>query len=131
MAFGSQPGLAPIFDVFRDEIVSERGTAEPLPMPGTSAGSGSSRSWSDLVAAASSQRSERADRSLASGDAAPPPPPPSRPSLPRAVPVPGKNGFVTLPGHPEIGEIDVMGIASGTPVEVPAANGTSVQFLVP
>lgn len=54
--------------------------------------------------------------------------------LPFAVPIPGKDGYVTLPrGNSYRGEIDVRGIGSGTPVEIPDPNspGQTVQFRVP
>lgn len=54
--------------------------------------------------------------------------------LPFAVPIPGKDGYVTLPrGNSYRGEIDVRGIGSGTPVEIPDPNspGNTVQFRVP
>tara|TARA_R110002096_G_scaffold16106_34_gene55260 strand:- start:20108 stop:20827 length:720 start_codon:yes stop_codon:yes gene_type:complete len=55
-------------------------------------------------------------------------------NLPFAVPIPGKDGYVTLPrGNSYRGEIDVRGIGSGTPVEIPDPNspGETVQFRVP
>lgn len=64
--------------------------------------------------------------------------PASRPAndfshLPFAVPVPGKAGYVTLPGHQGLPEIDVRGMAPGTPVEIPnpAQPGKTIQFRVP
>ncbi len=54
--------------------------------------------------------------------------------LPFADPIPGKEGYVTLPkGNPYRGEIDVRGMSSGTPVEIPDPNkpGETVQFRVP
>lgn len=54
--------------------------------------------------------------------------------LPSAIPVPGKQGFVTLPDpYADLPQIDVRGIASGTPVEVPnpLIPGQKVRFRVP
>lgn len=54
--------------------------------------------------------------------------------LPFAMPVPGKAGYVTLSGkHSSLPEIDVRGIASGTPVEIsdPEVPGATIQFRVP
>lgn len=54
--------------------------------------------------------------------------------LPIATPVPGKAGFVTLPGkHSSLPEIDVRGIDSGTAAEIPDPNipGSTIQFRVP
>lgn len=54
--------------------------------------------------------------------------------LPYGVPVPGKAGYVTLGGaHSGLPEIDVRGIAPGTPVEIPdpGAPGATIQFRVP
>jgi hypothetical protein len=53
--------------------------------------------------------------------------------LPFAVPVPGKAGYVKLPGHAGLPEIDVRGMAPGTPVEIPnpAQPGKTIQFRVP
>ncbi|MEM7013263.1 MAG: hypothetical protein AAF585_17465 [Verrucomicrobiota bacterium] len=50
--------------------------------------------------------------------------------LPFATPVPGKAGYVTMPNTPEI---DVRGIAPGTPVEIPDPRnpGKTIQFRVP
>lgn len=67
-----------------------------------------------------------------------PPPPKSSGGefdhLPFGQPVPGKAGYVTLSGeHSSLPEIDVRGIAPGTPVEIPNPNvpGASIQFRVP
>ncbi len=65
------------------------------------------------------------------------PPAPPKPeasefaNLPFAKPVPGKVGFVTVSTYS--GEIDVRGIAPGTPVEIPdPSDGTkTIQFRVP
>lgn len=54
--------------------------------------------------------------------------------LPVATPVPGKAGFVTLPGnHAGLPEIDVRGIDSGTAAEIPDPSipGSTIQFRVP
>lgn len=54
--------------------------------------------------------------------------------LPFGEPVPGKTGYVRLTGkHSSLPEIDVRGIASGTPVEIPDPEepGESIQFRVP
>jgi hypothetical protein len=53
--------------------------------------------------------------------------------LPYAQPVPGKTGYVKLSDHPNLPDIDVRGIAPGTPVEVPdpARSGQTIQFRVP
>jgi hypothetical protein len=52
-------------------------------------------------------------------------------NLPFAKPVPGKVGFVTLSTYG--GEIDVRGIAPGTPVEIPdpSDSNKTIQFRVP
>ena len=52
-------------------------------------------------------------------------------NLPFAKPVPGKVGFVTVSTYS--GEIDVRGIAPGTPVEIPDPSDASktIQFRVP
>ncbi|MEO0448189.1 MAG: hypothetical protein AAF191_19145, partial [Verrucomicrobiota bacterium] len=69
--------------------------------------------------------------------ATPPPAPPVAPNpydeLPIGVPVPGKKGFVILEEHPDLPEIDVRGIAPGTPVEFPDPRNPSetIQFRVP
>ncbi|MEO0444812.1 MAG: hypothetical protein AAF191_01915 [Verrucomicrobiota bacterium] len=54
-------------------------------------------------------------------------------ALPFAKPVSGKAGFVTIPGQPNLPEIDVRGIPSGTPVEIsdPFLAGATIQFKVP
>jgi len=54
-------------------------------------------------------------------------------NLPYASPVPGRSGFVTLKSHPNLPEIDVTGIAPGTPVEIPNPSkpGDTIQFRVP
>lgn len=54
-------------------------------------------------------------------------------NLPYATPVPGRSGFVTLKSHPNLPEIDVTGIAPGTPVEIPNPGkpGDTIQFRVP
>ncbi len=53
-------------------------------------------------------------------------------NLPFAVAVPGKSGFVTLPNR-NLPDIDVQGIAPGTPVEIqdPERTGETIQFKVP
>lgn len=54
--------------------------------------------------------------------------------LPVATPVPGRAGFVTLPGnHAGLPEIDVRGIDSGTAAEIPDPTipGSTIQFRVP
>ena len=53
--------------------------------------------------------------------------------LPFAVPVPGRVGYVTLQGRNDLPEIDVRGIAPGTPVEIPdpTNTGRTIQFRVP
>lgn len=64
-----------------------------------------------------------------------PPSTPAKPDefagLPFASPVPGKIGFVTLSTYS--GEIDVRGIAPGTPVEIPDPRdgNKTIQFRVP
>jgi len=61
-------------------------------------------------------------------------PVPAEPAkLPFAQPVPGRVGYVKLSDHPNLPEIDVRGIAPGTPVEVPnpATSGETIQFRVP
>jgi len=60
-------------------------------------------------------------------------PAPDTNKLPFAQPVPGRTGFVKLSDHPNLPEIDVRGIAPGTPVEVPnpASSGSTIQFRVP
>lgn len=66
------------------------------------------------------------------------PAPPAEPEDPYAnlsygKPVPGKKGFVTLEAHPNLPEIDVRGIAPGTPVEFPDPREPTeiIQFRVP
>jgi hypothetical protein len=63
------------------------------------------------------------------------PPPSEDPygNLPYGVPVKGKKGFVTLEAHANLPEIDVRGIAPGTPVEFPDPRDPSqiIQFRVP
>jgi hypothetical protein len=61
----------------------------------------------------------------------PPAPEPEFASLPYAKPVPGKVGFVTVASY--AGEIDVRGIAPGTPVEIPdpSDSAKTIQFRVP
>lgn len=54
--------------------------------------------------------------------------------LPFAIPAPGKPGYVTLPGkHSNLPQIDVRGLASGTPVEIPDPDTPrgKIQFRVP
>lgn len=110
-------GLAPIFNVFREELPSQTAAASAPPIFDVA----------DRVANASSGAGLAPQRQM-----------PEKESvtsetfghLPYAVAVPGKPGFVTVPGHGGLGEIDVVGIASGTPVEVPSGAGT-VQFRVP
>lgn len=61
-------------------------------------------------------------------------PPSKLKSYPFGKPVPGKGGFVTLPSpHDGLGEIDVRGIAPGTPVEIPDPTkpGKKIYFRVP
>lgn len=61
-------------------------------------------------------------------------PPSNLKSYPFGKPVPGKGGFVTLPSpHDGLGEIDVRGIAPGTPVEIPDPTkpGKKIYFRVP
>jgi hypothetical protein len=90
-----------------------------------------------LASASSSQKTE----------ASPPPQPdpvhresattesstPDSTKLPFAQPVPGRSGYVKLSDHPNLPEIDVRGIAPGTPVEVPdpGQSGNTIQFRVP
>lgn len=61
-------------------------------------------------------------------------PPSNLNSYPYARLVPGKKGFVTLPGsNASIGEIDVTGIKPGTPVEIndPRDASKKIYFRVP
>jgi len=61
-------------------------------------------------------------------------PPRDLKSYPFGNPVPGKSGFVTLPSpHDGLGEIDVLGIAPGTKVEIddPTKPGKKIYFRVP
>jgi len=61
-------------------------------------------------------------------------PPSNLKSYPFGKPVPGKSGFVTLASpHDGLGEIDVRGIAPGTPVEIPDPTkpGKKIYFRVP
>jgi hypothetical protein len=118
-----ETGLAPIFDLFRNEVPSQ---TAPLNNPMTF-------NAADAVANAnlagiSSRQPLITERREA--PVAPPAPAPSFDKLPYANAVPNRPGFVTVPGHAQLGEVDVMGIAPGTPVEVPAGAGT-VQFRVP
>jgi hypothetical protein len=50
---------------------------------------------------------------------------------PFATSVPGRSGFVKLPGREDLPEVDVRGIPSGTSIEVPDAAGGSIGFRVP
>ncbi len=50
---------------------------------------------------------------------------------PFATAVPGRSGFVKLPGRDDLPEVDVRGIPSGTSIEVPDAGGGSIGFRVP
>ena len=63
-----------------------------------------------------------------------PPPPDPFAGLPTGIPVPGKPGFVNLP-EPYLGlpEVDVKGIPSGPPVEVPnpLKPAEKIRFRVP
>ena len=63
----------------------------------------------------------------------PEPPPDPLASLAYGKPVKGKKGFVTLEEHPNLPEIDVRGIAPGTPVEFPDPRDANkiIQFRVP
>ncbi len=60
-----------------------------------------------------------------------PPAPEVFEDLPMATPIPGKEGFATVPGY--AGEIDVRGIPPGTPVEIPdpVDPNKTIQFRVP
>jgi len=54
--------------------------------------------------------------------------------LPYGIPVSGKEGFVNLPGkYSGLPQVDVRGIAPGTPVEVPNPTkpGEKIRFRVP
>ncbi len=112
-----ETGLAPIFNVFRDELPSQ---TAPISMP-------PAFNVADAVANASSGPGFKQERELPRQE---PIAQASFDHLPYAVAVPGRPGFVTIPGHANLGEIDVVGISSGTPVEVPAGAG-SIQFRVP
>jgi hypothetical protein len=112
-----ETGLAPIFNVFREELPSQMAAPSAPPVFDVA----------DRVANASSvprqeERLEMPRREPVKSE--------SYGHLPYALAVPGKPGFVTVPGHAQLGEVDVVGIASGTPVEVPAG-GSTVQFRVP
>ncbi len=65
--------------------------------------------------------------------ASPPSPQEDFRNLPFAIPVPGKSGYVSLPNRSDLPEIDVRGIAPGTPVEIqdPNRSGDTIQFKVP
>lgn len=74
------------------------------------------------------------DKSKKGGGGSKSSPPPSLKSYPFGKPVPGKSGFVTLSSpHDGLGEIDVRGIAPGTPVEIPDPTkpGKKIYFRVP
>jgi hypothetical protein len=66
-------------------------------------------------------------------DTASAPAPSDTSKLPFAQPVPGRTGYVKLSAHPDLPEIDVRGIAPGTPVEIPnpGQSGQTIQFRVP
>ena len=113
---GFDTGLAPIFDLFRGEIPSQT-----APLSGAPVVNGA-----DALAQAHSLSSRQP---LPEAEA-PIKTSPSYDHLPYAAAVQGKPGFVTVAGHPNLGEIDVVGIAPGTPVEVPSG-GRMVQFRVP
>jgi hypothetical protein len=117
-----ETGLAPIFNVFGNQIPSQ---TAPLNQPPTV-------NAADAIAAASSAGLQPRQPVVTERREAPAPPPAETgyDKLPYAVPVSNRPGYVTIPGHPQLGEIDVVGIAPGTPVEVPAGAGT-VQFRVP
>jgi hypothetical protein len=92
-------------------------------------------SIADRLASAGSNRSNSASdtpRQRSSAEA-PAPKSPEPSALPYAQPLAGKTGYVRLPSRPELPEIDVRGIAPGTPVEVPdpAQPGQTIQFRVP
>lgn len=62
------------------------------------------------------------------------PPPDPFAGLPVGIPVPGKPGYVNLPDpYAGLPQIDVRGIPSGTPVEVPnpLQAGQKIRFRVP
>ncbi len=90
-----------------------------------------------LASAASTPRTEStpepqpesSDRESSSNQSSPP----DTTKLPFAQPVPGRSGYVKLSDHPNLPEIDVRGIAPGTPVEVPdpGQSGNTIQFRVP
>jgi hypothetical protein len=116
-----ETGLAPIFDLFRNEVPSQ---TAPLNNPMTF-------NVADAVANANlAGISSRQPLVTERREAPVPPPAPSFDKLPYAVAVPNRPGFVTVPGYAQLGEVDVMGIAPGTPVEVPAG-AVTVQFRVP
>jgi len=114
---GFDTGLAPIFDLFRDELPSETAPLNSPPVLSSAEAMANARSRLGF--------SQPAPRLQAPVESAP-----SFGHLPYAIAVPGKPGFVTVPGHPNLGEVDVVGITPGTPVEVPAGAST-VQFRVP
>ncbi len=82
------------------------------------------------------ETTSRQSDTLASSERKSSPPASTNPfsHLPLAVPVPGKAGYVTLPPpYTNSPEIDVRGIAPGTPVEIPdgSSPGDTIQFRVP
>jgi hypothetical protein len=83
---------------------------------------------------ASTGRANRASSSSSrSHRATPPSPVAASVEPPFASPVPGRTGFVKLPGRDDFPDVDVRGIASGTAVEVPDPGkpGGSIGFRVP
>ena len=116
---GFDTGLAPIFDLFHGEIPSQIAPLSSAPVV----------NGADALAQARSTLGFRQPLPEVEAEA-PVKAAPSYDHLPYAAPVPGKPGFVTVAGHPNLGEIDVVGITSGTPVEVPSG-GRAVQFRVP
>ena len=115
----------------RSEVASMSAPAPPVSNPNRSASSGPSAEPETPSSGGSrnqnsSMRSESPKKS--------PPSAPVLEELPFAIPIPGKDGYVTLPkGNSYRGEIDVRGIGSGTPVEIPDPSnpGNTVQFRVP
>ena len=87
------------------------------------------------TAAAGDDKTKKGDDKMKkSGEGSKSSPPPSLKSYPFGKPGPGKSGFVTLPSpHDGLGEIDVRGIAPGTPVEIPDPTkpGKKIYFRVP
>lgn len=105
---------------------------------GTNGNLGSTPGTNDTTAGTGSSQSgtsdSKKDDQKKTGEDSKSSPPSQLKSYPFGKPVPGKGGFVTLPApHDGLGEVDVRGIAPGTPVEIPDPTkpGKKIYFRVP